>query len=426
MAKACRLHILLFIYLFMNRTLLLSIPLRIVLMVGVLFGALSVMVGQRVEVKAANDYPYPSASASNVDPWNFYYRNCTSYIAWRMNRDHGTTSSPYYFMNTMTGPNGTSGTWGNANTWDDTGNAIGFDVNSTPAVGSVAVWNSGTYGHVAYVESVNSDNTVNVSEYNYGVSLGYGTRNNVTADVYVHIHTVEDGIEGIQLTGDFTGDGKDDIAMASEIGATNELQWMIMDTVSTGDRFQSFTNWTNVNNVFGGRPTYSQFHVGDFNGDGKDDIAMASEIGTTDELQWMILETASTGDRFESFTNWTSINNVFGGRPSYFDHFVADVTGDGKADVVMTSEIGTTNELQWMVLETASTGDRFESFTNWTNVNNVFGGRPSYFDHFVADITGDGKADVIMASEIGTTNELQWMVLETASTGDRFTGFSIG
>ena len=57
--------------------------------------------------------------------------------------------------------------------------------------------------------------------------------------------------------------------------------------------------------------------MGDLTGDGKDDVVMASEIGTTNELQWMVLETASTGTTFDNFTNWTSINNVFGGRPTY-------------------------------------------------------------------------------------------------------------
>jgi hypothetical protein len=106
--------------------------------------------------------------------------------------------------------------------------------------------------------------------------------------------------------------------MASKIGTTDTLQWLIMTTASTGDKFESNINWTSINNMWGGRPSYLVFYTGDFNGDGKSDMGMASEIGTSNTLQWMMMVTASTGDRFSSHTNWTSVNNVWGGRPTYF------------------------------------------------------------------------------------------------------------
>ena len=46
-------------------------------------------------------------------------------------------------------------TWGNANTWDDRAEADGYLVNHTPAVGAVFQTDSGDWGHVAYVISVN-------------------------------------------------------------------------------------------------------------------------------------------------------------------------------------------------------------------------------------------------------------------------------
>jgi hypothetical protein len=45
----------------------------------------------------ANDYPYPNSICDSGDPWDFAYRNCTSYVAWRMNRDAGTPNPPYSF-----------------------------------------------------------------------------------------------------------------------------------------------------------------------------------------------------------------------------------------------------------------------------------------------------------------------------------------
>ncbi len=58
---------------------------------------------------------------------------------------------------------------GNANTWAARAAAAGYTVNRTPAAGAVFQTNSGWYGHVGYVESVNSDGSIVISEMNYGV-----------------------------------------------------------------------------------------------------------------------------------------------------------------------------------------------------------------------------------------------------------------
>ena len=57
--------------------------------------------------------------------------------------------------------------WGNANQWVASATAEGFSVGTTPTVGSIAVWTGGTYGHVALVTAVQSNNSIQVSESNY-------------------------------------------------------------------------------------------------------------------------------------------------------------------------------------------------------------------------------------------------------------------
>ena len=58
---------------------------------------------------------------------------------------------------------------GNANSWARNAAAAGFVVNQTPAAGAVFQTNSGWYGHVGYVEAVNSDGSIVISEMNYGI-----------------------------------------------------------------------------------------------------------------------------------------------------------------------------------------------------------------------------------------------------------------
>ncbi len=87
--------------------------------------------------------------------------------------------------------------WGNSNTWDDSARAVGFRVDNIPEAGSVAVSNSGYYGHVMWVEGVNPNGTINVSEYNNSSSSAsrldgdFGYRIGVSSTGLQFIHFIK-------------------------------------------------------------------------------------------------------------------------------------------------------------------------------------------------------------------------------------------
>lgn len=83
--------------------------------------------------------------------------------------------------------------WGNASTWAMYARAAGYLVNNTPAVGAVMQNGGGFdgYGHVAIVESVNSDGSITISEMNYAGNFDRVTSRTVGADEvgqYNYIH----------------------------------------------------------------------------------------------------------------------------------------------------------------------------------------------------------------------------------------------
>lgn len=100
---------------------------------------------------------YPDAWASApldayVDPWGLYTRECVSYTAWKV-------ASTGRFVPHFGGA-------GNAKQWPSTVARYGIQSGSAPRAGSVAMWPIGYYGHVMYVESVNADGSITVSDYN--------------------------------------------------------------------------------------------------------------------------------------------------------------------------------------------------------------------------------------------------------------------
>jgi surface antigen len=100
-----------------------------------------------------------AAQDSLIDPWGMYNRECVSYTAWKVHQTYG--YMPYW------------GGVGNANQWPGNAARAGIPTGSTPRVGSVAVWNVGYYGHVMWVEAVNSDGSIWISQYNYDFNGHY-------------------------------------------------------------------------------------------------------------------------------------------------------------------------------------------------------------------------------------------------------------
>ena len=118
--------------------------------------------GAMYGVGEAGNGGYPSiwANATQdtlVDNWGMYNRECVSYVAWKV--ESTGRFMPYW------------GGIGNAYQWIQNARNAGIPVDGTPTVGSVATWDSGDglgfLGHVAYVEVVNGDRSIEVSQYNF-------------------------------------------------------------------------------------------------------------------------------------------------------------------------------------------------------------------------------------------------------------------
>lgn len=78
-----------------------------------------------------------------------YVCECVSYAGWKAYEAYGIVLA-----------------WGNAYNWDNRARAAGYVVDNTPEAGSIGQLDGGPYGHVFWVESVNGDGSISVTEYN--------------------------------------------------------------------------------------------------------------------------------------------------------------------------------------------------------------------------------------------------------------------
>jgi len=126
-----------------------------------------------------DDYPWPTAG-DTLSPLNYYYRQCTDFVAWRLNRDVGSFSAPFRWAWADLTPNG-----GDAYQWRSAWESHGWTVSSTPVAGSVAWF--GWDNHVSYVKQVNADGSVLIEEYNY-VYRAYGQRTLAPSEVEAFLY----------------------------------------------------------------------------------------------------------------------------------------------------------------------------------------------------------------------------------------------
>jgi YD repeat-containing protein len=186
--------------------------------------------------------------------------------------------------------------------------------------------------------------------------------------------------------GDFNADGKTDLVTA------NGNNWNL--AISTGT---SFKNYPVVGPLTAPANNMKDVLLGDFDGDGRTDVVVNTGKGTT----WAVM--LSTGTGLGTQLAWDG-----GVSASTQDVSLGDFNGDGKTD--MMTAIANTG--QWSVA--ISTGTNFSTGSyKWTGHTGGNG------NNFVADFNGDGKSDIAGYSKNG-----KWDV--RLSTGTNFGGIGSG
>ncbi len=225
------------------------------------------------------------------------------------------------------------------------------------------------------------------------------------------------------VQGDFNGDGRTDLATISQAGQGGWSQWIAMELA--GDSGFVSTTWnatapTHMRNG-GGTPADYMVIPGDYNGDGKTDLAVISPRGQGGWGEWIAIE-LSTGAGFISAT-WSATTPIHmrnGVATSTYQVFPGDFNGDGKTDLATLSADAIGGWGQWIAVE-LSTGAGFTSGT-WSAATPVHmrnGGSAKQYLVLPGDYNGDGKTDLATLSQEGQGGWGQWIAVEL-STGSGF------
>ncbi|GAA3310455.1 hypothetical protein GCM10020295_77600 [Streptomyces cinereospinus] len=194
-------------------------------------------------------------------------------------------------------------------------------------------------------------------------------------------------------SGDFDGDGKDDVAafvrgVVKAGSPDNYSVWVALSNPSGAGPFGTPTKWASS---FADTDQFPL--VGDFNGDRRDDIV----VFTRGSVHTAVVA-LSTGTGFAPSRVWHTWFTPNDEIPA-----VGDVNGDGEDDIVAFPR-GSAGDA-WVAL---SSGTAFGAATFWGNGNAMSNEIPA-----LADVNGDGRADAITFTRGGQGDV--WVALSTAT-----------
>lgn len=177
--------------------------------------------------------------------------------------------------------------------------------------------------------------------------------------------------------GDFDGDDVSDL-----IGQAPSGMWWVARSVDGAFESTAWGSWSP-------RVTWDQVQLGDFNGDGRDDL-----IGRAANGAWWV--SRSTGSSFD-IRNWGKWST----RVDWTDILVADFNADGRDDLAGRAPSGA-----WWVSQ-ATQQQQFQTIPLGYWSSNV-----TWHDAIAADLSGDGRADVLARTGAG-----QWWLSTNLGNG---------
>ncbi len=178
------------------------------------------------------------------------------------------------------------------------------------------------------------------------------------------------------FTGDFNGDGKDDL-LCFDTSTGSEF----IDYADASGRFDTH-DWSAANSFCNGT-SGRRLHVGDFNGDGRDDL-LCFDTNTGDEF----IDYADSLGRFNGH-DWSAAVGFCDATSNRRLH-VGDFNGDGKDDL-FCHDLGTGAEY----IDYADANGRFAG-TDWSAAAGFcnFEGAEIH----IGDFNGDGRDDILCHS----------------------------
>jgi len=220
--------------------------------------------------------------------------------------------------------------------------------------------------------------------------------------------------------GDFNGDGKDDIAVLYDYSAdvTNKSTMFVF--VSNGTSFGDWPQTWFTSTAFPAGKTTNRFTAGDFNGDGKDDIAVLYDYSADVANKSTMFVFVSTGTSFGSWPQTWFTSTAFPAGKTTGRFTAGDYNGDGKDDVAVLYDYNADVANKSTMYVFVSTGTSFGGWPeNWFTSTSFNAGKTTG-RLVTGDYNRDGKDDIVTLYDYGAQTSNLHKLIQFVSNGSAF------
>jgi hypothetical protein len=270
---------------------------------------------------------------------------------------------------------------------------------TTPSYASQATFATGIFPRSVAIGDMNGDGQPDLAIANYGSNsvsvLLNTTAPGATTPSYAPQATFAAGNSPFSVsTGDLNGDGQPDLAIANFLFPSNSVS-VLLNTTAPGATTPSYSPKATF--ATGGYP-YS-VSIGDMNGDGKPDLAIANRFSDSVSV---LLNTTAPGATTPSYAPQATF--ATGDSPTSVS--IGDLNGDGKPDLAIANRF---SDSVSVLLNTTAPGATTPSYAPQA----TFATGDSPRSVSIGDMNGDGKPDLAVANSV--SNSVSALLNATAS-----------
>lgn len=209
--------------------------------------------------------------------------------------------------------------------------------------------------------------------------------------------------------GDFDGDGTGDTAVLYDYGGATTGIWLFLNNQGNGN-LTPVLSWRSTNGTFDA--SRAKIAAGNFDGDAGNgaEVALLYDYGGATSRIWTFSWNRSIASPASAVNMaWFSGTGVFDAARSSVTG--GDYTGDGRGDIAILYDDGASTSRIWSMV---GNGTMFSPTVAWSSGTGVWDAARTRI--VSGDFGGDGKADVAMLYDYGSSTAGIWSMVSNGTT----------
>ncbi|WP_437502237.1 FG-GAP-like repeat-containing protein [Sorangium sp. So ce1099] len=222
-----------------------------------------------------------------------------------------------------------------------------------------------------------------------------------------------DAVTGRMVTGDYNGDGRDDIAMFYKYTSSSGRVHVLLST-GASFQYQGDLGWWDSGGGYSADAVTGRMVSGDYNGDGRDDIAMLYKYTSSSGRVHVLLSTGASF-QYQGDLGWWDSGGGYSADAVTGRMVSGDYNGDGRDDIAMLYKYSPSWARAHVLLSTG-VSFQYQGDVGWWDSADGYSADAVAGRVVSGDYNGDGHDDIVMFYKYGPSWGRAHVLLSTGAS----------